>query len=85
MEQDTKPKRKTFTSSAVKNRWNAKHYDKLSFICRIGGGDMIKELAKEKGMSMSKYILWLIEQDALKSNRTDVAEFLRGGGNNTRT
>ena len=79
MEQE-KPKRKTFTSSEVKNRWNKAHYDKLSFICRKGGGDMIKELAKEKGMSMSSYIVWLIRQEALRANRTDVAEYLGGGG-----
>lgn len=82
MEQGTKPKRKTFTSAEVKNRWNKAHYDKLTLICRKGGGDMIKSLAKEKGMSMSAYIVWLVRQDALNEGRTDVAEHLGGGGGN---
>lgn len=73
-------RRKTHTSSAVKNRWNERHYDKLSFICRKGCGDTIKQLAKKKGMSMSRYIVWLIQQDALRDGETDVAERLGGGG-----
>lgn len=79
MEQEKK-KRKTYTSPEVKNRWNAKHYDKLTVICKKGGAEAIKSLAKEKGMSMSGYIVWLIRQDALKSAREDVAEVLGGGG-----
>lgn len=80
MEQEQKTKRKTYTSSEVKNRWNKAHYDKMTFTCRKGGGDMIKTLAKEKGMSMTAYIVWLIRQDALNEGRTDVAEYLGGGG-----
>lgn len=73
-------KRKTYTSPEVKNRWNRKHYDRMHIICRKGGADAIKELAKSKGMSMSGYIVWLIQQDAVKSDRQDVAELLGGGG-----
>lgn len=78
--EENKPKRKTTTSSKVKNRWNKLHYDRLSFTCRIGGGSLVKELAAAKGMSLTSYILWLVEQDALKSGRNDVSEYLRGGG-----
>lgn len=77
---EQKAKRKTYTSPAVKNRWNKKHYDKLSFICKKGGGEMIKSLAKEKGMSMSAYIVYLIRQDAVSSNREGISDFLGGGG-----
>lgn len=77
---EQKKKRKTYTSPEVKNRWNAKHYDKMTVICKKGGADAIKSIAKEKGMSMSGYIVWLIQQDAMRSAREDVAEILGGGG-----
>lgn len=78
--ENEKPKRKTYTSSAVKNRWNKKHYDSVSFQCKKGGKDLIKELAEAHGLSLSKYLQDLVRQDALRRSRSDIAEFFGGGG-----
>lgn len=73
-------KRKTHTSAAVKDRWNKAHYDQVTFRCKIGGKEMIKDLAEENGQTLAEYIRRLILQDAQIRGKTDVVELLGGGG-----
>ena len=72
--------RKTHTSTAVKNRWNKKHYDVVSFSVTKGAREEIKQLAEILGMSMAEYIRHLIISDAEKNGKNDVIPSLRGGG-----
>lgn len=71
---------KKYTSPAVKNRWNAAHYDRITVMCYKGGRSLVKELAKAKGLSVSAYIISLICADAHETGRDDVSTHLRGGG-----
>lgn len=54
----------SYTSTEVKARWNAKHYDQLSIVLPKGSAKLIKEYANSQGMSASEYIRHLIAQDA---------------------
>lgn len=72
--------RKTYTSAAVKDRWNKKHYDRMAFHCKKGGGELMKELATENGQTFAEYMRTLVIQDAQKRGRNDVVEFFGGGG-----
>lgn len=74
--------RKTYTSAAVKNRWNKKHYDQVMFRCKIGGKELMKQLAEESDMTFAEYMRTLVIQDAQKRGRNDVVEFFGGGGYN---
>jgi phage FluMu gp28-like protein len=56
--------RKTYTSPEVKNRWNAKHYDSITFHAAKGSREFINTLADEQGLSKAAYIRHLIIQDA---------------------
>lgn len=71
--------RKTYTSSAVKNRWNKKHYDQIMFRCKIGGKELMQQLAAESGMTFAEYMRTLVIQDAQKRGKNDVVEFFGGG------
>lgn len=48
--------RKTVTSTAVKTRWNRKHYDRLSLFVKKGEKDHIKAYAQEHGMSVNQLL-----------------------------
>lgn len=41
------------TSSAVKNRWNAKNYDRMSIVLPKGQKDLLKAACAEAGVSMN--------------------------------
>jgi len=56
MEEPTK-KRKTHTSSAVKDRYNAKAYDEIKIRVKKGEKDIIKADAQRLGKSVNKYIV----------------------------
>lgn len=56
--------RRTQTSTEVKARWNAKHYDQISIVVPIGSRSRIQQHAAEQGMSTSEYIRHLIASDA---------------------
>jgi hypothetical protein len=57
------------TSAAVKNRWNADHYDTIRFTVPKGEKDIIQAQAESKGQSLSEYIRSAIEHYN-KSSRT---------------
>ena len=48
------------TTTAQKNAWNSKHYDKVYFCVPIGAREEIAAAAADKGMSMASYIRSLI-------------------------
>lgn len=51
------------TSTAVKNRWNAKAYDQLLIRVKKGDKEIIKAFAEQNGESLNGYIVRLIEED----------------------
>lgn len=52
----TSEKKKPRTSSAVKNRYNEKAYDRINFVVPKGEKDRIKEAAKKTGESVNSLI-----------------------------
>lgn len=55
--------RKTKTSAAVKNRYNAKAYDRITIFVAKGDKAIIEAKAKACGKSMNAYIKDLIYGD----------------------
>lgn len=49
--------------NAYKNQFNADHYERINFSVPKGMKSVIKGLAADKGMSMNKYFLYLINKD----------------------
>lgn len=47
---------KSKTSAAVKNRYNAKAYERISFVVRRGEKEKIKSAADSAGQSVNAYI-----------------------------
>lgn len=71
-------KRKTFTSTEVKNRWNAKTYDDIKVRVYKGGRDVLHAIAEEKGYSLNAYIQHLIIAD--NPEYPDLSGVIGGGG-----
>ena len=46
-----------------KNKFNDEHYERINFSVPKGMKQVIKNLASDKGMSMNKYFLFLINKD----------------------
>lgn len=44
------------TSAEVKNRYNKKNYDAITFAARKGCKDILKAAARQSGKSMGRYI-----------------------------
>ena len=61
MKMETKPNRKTHTSSAVKNRYNAKNYKNFRAAIKPGLYDRIDEYIKKEGISRPEFLLRAIE------------------------
>ena len=74
----TKRKRKTYTSCEVKDRWNAAHYDKITFRVPIGAAEEVRRVAELHGMSVAAYLRHLIIAD--NAENPEITPFLRGGG-----
>lgn len=55
------------TSTAVKARWNAQHYDQIKLQVKKGYKDKYKNYAQCKGMSLTKLIMELIDKDMEKN------------------
>lgn len=66
------------TSTEVKNRWNAQHYDRTVINLPKGGADELRTIAAAKGMTVSGYIRHLIISDNRES--PELTETIRGGG-----
>ena len=48
--------RKTFTSTAVKTRWNRRHYDRLTLLLPKGYKEVIKKYTEEQGLSINGFV-----------------------------
>lgn len=74
-------KRKTYTSTAVKNRWNKKHYDTVRFHVPKGALEEVHKAAEVHGLSMAAYIRHLILADnPTTAENGDIMPILRTGG-----
>ena len=58
--------RKTSTSTAVKNRWNAENYDQIKICVPKGFRAEVSAYAKRKGISVSSLIKRLLEDEMSK-------------------
>lgn len=72
--------RKTVTSSEVKARYNAKHYDFLRVNVGKGSKELVQALADSMGMSIAAYIRHLIIADAKNRQNADISAEIGGGG-----
>jgi len=50
------------TSSAVKNKWNAKNYDRIALVVPKGEKEIIKSAAEQAGKSVNAYILEAVHE-----------------------
>lgn len=73
-----KTKRKTTTSSEVKDRWNKKHYESILFRVPIGGAEELRKIAESNGMSVAAYLRHLVIRD--NAENPESTHFLTGGG-----
>lgn len=56
------------TSAEVKNRYNAKVYDRIALSVRKGDKDRYKTAAESVGMSLNEFIRFCVEKE-LKSSQ----------------
>ena len=59
------------TSSAVKNRYNAKAYDQIPLRVKKGEKEIIQKRAEKLGKSVNSYITDLIAEDLNKSDSSE--------------
>ena len=62
------------TSSAVKNRYNAKAYDQIPFRVKKGQKEIIQKRAEQLGKSVNGYLNDLIEADLASIHETIPSE-----------
>lgn len=72
--------RKTHTSSAVKDRYNRKHYEQIILRTANGGRAAIRQLAELHGMSVTEYIRHLVIADGERLGKSDISGIIGGGG-----
>lgn len=70
-------KPRTYTSWEVKERYNQKHYERVSLRVGIGGRDTLRELAG--GLSVNAYLQSLIIKDAQERGIADISAKIGGG------
>lgn len=59
------------TSTAVKNRYNAKAYDQIPLRVKKGEKEIIQKRAEKLGKSVNSYITDLIAEDLNKSDSSE--------------
>lgn len=62
------------TSSAVKNRYNSKAYDKLGIMIKKGSKDRYKAYAEQQGKSLTSLIVELLERDILEHSSNFISK-----------
>ena len=65
---DEKPKRKTHTSSAVKDRYNAKTYDRIELKVSKGKKADLQEHAADRGESLNGFVNRAIDNQVAQDN-----------------
>ena len=71
-------KRKNTTSCTVRNRWNAKHYDRINVTVPKGYGDMFKEYCEDKGTTMNAILSSVIAFEMENAKRKDEEQKTEG-------
>lgn len=68
MEQQAPEKkvRKRTTSCTVRNRWNAKHYDRINVTLPKGYGEMFKDYCADRGTTMNALMSEIIKFELKK-------------------
>ena len=69
--------RRTQTSWEVKERYNAKHYERMTLRVGIGGKEVIRQLAGYQ--SINSYIMALIVKDGRERGIPDMSAQIGGG------
>lgn len=69
--------RRTQTSWEVKERYNAKHYERMTLRVGIGGKEVIRQLAGYQ--SINSYIMALIVKDGRERGIPDISAKIGGG------
>lgn len=72
--------RKTHTSSAVKDRYNRKHYEQIILRTANGGRAAIQELADLHGLSVNSYLRHLVVVDGIAHGKPEISGIIGGGG-----
>ena len=57
---EEKKVRKHTTSAEVRNRWNAKHYDRINVTLPKGYGELFKDYCDERGVTMNALLTSII-------------------------
>ena len=60
------------SSTAAKNRYNRKAYDRVNITFPKGKKEIVANFAKSRGMSLNKYINDLIDKDMNKNSNENV-------------
>ena len=60
--------RKRTTSCKVRNRWNAKHYDRVNITIPKGYGDIFKEYCKDNNTTPNATLCALIKAEVAEAN-----------------
>lgn len=58
---EDKQTKKPTTSCAVRNRWNAKHYDRINITLPKGYGDIFKEYCADRNTTMNATLCAVIK------------------------
>lgn len=51
------------TSAKVRNRWNAKHYDRVNVTVPKGWGDKLKEFCRERNLTVNGSVTERIKKE----------------------
>jgi hypothetical protein len=62
-------KKKEFDPIAYKNKYSAEHYDRLNMLMPKGRKEELKKKAAAHNMSMSEYILYLVDNDTSEEKK----------------
>ena len=68
MEEQKKVRKRT-TSCTVRNRWNAKHYDRINITIPKGYGDIFKEYCSEHGTTPNAVLCSMIKFEVEQANK----------------
>lgn len=71
---------KTHTSAKVKDRYNRRVYDQITFRAGKGTLEVVRSMAEARGLSMAAYLRYLIQQDCKAAGKPEFSATVGGGG-----
>ena len=66
---EEKKVRKRTTSCAVRNKWNANHYDRINITLPKGYGDMFRQYCAERNVTMNALLCSAINFELNKAEK----------------